>query len=78
MLRTRALSLALVLIASPLACAVPAGPGGRVAMPGPYAVGRTTALPPADRAATILETHTAAPLRETRRMCDLRGGRGSC
>jgi hypothetical protein len=78
MLRTRALSLALVLIASPLACAVPASPGGRVAMPGPYAVGRTTSLPPADRAATIQEAHTGAPLRETRRMCDLRGGKGSC
>jgi hypothetical protein len=79
-IRRRSLLLpvtALAVVASLLACGA-TGPGGEPrALLGPSAVARTAVPSPVRADAPSVQT-AAAMLRETRRMCDLHGGKGSC
>jgi hypothetical protein len=68
----------LALLASLVACEVPASRGTRVAVVGPYALGRTYAAPPVVTEPATQDARIGGVLRESRRMCDLRGGKGSC
>jgi hypothetical protein len=70
---------AVAAVASVIACGAPGGGEPRPLL-GPYAMARTGVASPirADGPSTQDARAGAAMLRETRRTCDLRGGKGSC
>jgi hypothetical protein len=81
--RPRSLSIfaAAAVVASLLACGGSSGTGGSHGPAlGPYSLARTSVTPVlrADPVFTPDLQGGASPLRETRRMCDLHGGKGSC
>jgi hypothetical protein len=67
-------------VASLLACGAPGSRGEPAPVLGPYAAART-AITPVVRPDPVTAQDvrgTPSVLRETRRMCDLHGGKGSC
>jgi hypothetical protein len=68
------------IVASLLACGAPGTRGDATPVLGPYAFARTNVAAPVRVDVTRIQNASggAAVLRETRRMCDLRGGKGSC
>jgi hypothetical protein len=80
MLRPRSLLLLAVAAATLLlACTGPGATGQPTPVLGPYAAARTGVASPVRADPAVQDTHAgAAILRDTRHMCDLHGGRGSC
>ena len=80
MLRPRSMFLLAALVASLLACRAPGTRGNPAPLLGPYAVARTRAAPPVrDERAPVQDVRADSFIfREPRRMCELRGNRGSC
>ncbi len=78
MIRPRPLLVLAAVVASLLACGAPGSRGEPTPVLGPYAAARTGIVPVVrPDPVTVQDVHSAV-LRETRRMCDLRGGKGSC
>ena len=81
MMTTRSLVMLAAVVASLLACGAPGSRGEPAPVLGPYAAARTGIVPVVrPEAASLQDAHAGAlMMRETtRRMCELRGGKGSC
>ena len=78
--RPRSVLLVAAFVLSLLACGGPGSVGERAPALGPYVVARTNVAPPVRIQPTpIRDTRGGAVmLHDSRRMCDLRGNRGSC
>jgi len=77
--RPRSLLLLVAVVASLLACEAPALRSTPATSLDPYSDARSGVVPARVQAATAQPTSPGpAPLRESRRMCQLRGDKGSC